>query len=220
MWRGTAASWVDLTPAHRGYANARVNATYGGRHVGSAGNLGTPNLAFLWQDTAQSSVPLRPTGTFVSSEALGIHGNQQVGESFTINLFTGHATVWSGTSDSGVDLHPDGYATSRAAASNGLLQVGSAALGSGAAARLHAALWAGTADSFIDLHALLPAGRFEHSGAFAVDEAGNVYGTATGATGPTSFVVWSVVPEPSALVLAAVPAVAALRRRHTRRGSA
>jgi hypothetical protein len=98
-----------------------------------------------------------------------------------------------------VDLHPSGFAESRALAVSGSQQVGE---GTGPDGRQHALLWAGSAASAVDLNAFLPPG-FTDAGAFGIDSDGNISGFASGpATGgqPHAF-LWQLVPEPGTLTL-------------------
>jgi len=64
----------------------------------------------LWISSAASAVDLHPTklSEFDSSFARGTNGMQQVGYARDFRDFYSvtHAMVWSGTSDSAVDLHP------------------------------------------------------------------------------------------------------------------
>jgi hypothetical protein len=59
-----------------------------------------------------------------------------------------HASIWSGTAASWVDLHPAGAVASGCFDTNGSQQVGWTRPG----VQAHAAMWAGTADSWISLH--------------------------------------------------------------------
>lgn len=62
-----------------------------------------------------------------------------------------HASLWTGSAGSWVDLHPAGSTDSRANSTSGTQQVGYAFIGGSP----HASLWSGTAASWIDLN---PAG--------------------------------------------------------------
>jgi hypothetical protein len=110
LWRGSSFGWVDLTPTHLGFDSAGVRATDGGRQVGGAGNTtGGPALAFLWEGSAHTAVPLRPVGSLRNSEAFDVRGNQQVGMSFDVGApGWRHATLWTGDPDSGVTCTPRG----------------------------------------------------------------------------------------------------------------
>jgi hypothetical protein len=70
-----------------------------------------------------------------------------------------HATIWSNSAASAVDLNPDGYFNSRVTGMSAEFQVGDGWLGGPAnspGATQHALLWHGTADSVIDLNQFLP----------------------------------------------------------------
>ncbi len=89
---------------------------------------------------------LTPDGAFNSAaSAYATTGTRQVGYS------GGHATIWSGTAASPIDLHPDGGVGATASglnAINGTQQAGYATIGG----TNHAGIWAGTKESFVDLH--------------------------------------------------------------------
>ncbi len=88
---------------------------------------------------------LNPAGAGGSSSALGANGGQQVG-------YAGyHASLWSGTAASWVDLHPAVANYSQADGIGGGQQAGYARVGGND----HASLWSGTAASWVDLN---PAG--------------------------------------------------------------
>ena len=61
------------------------------------------------------------------------------------------ALVWAGTADSVVNLHPNGYSSSQALATNGTRQGGWAT--DALTLNRHAMMWSGTAASAVDLHA-------------------------------------------------------------------
>jgi hypothetical protein len=88
------------------------------------------------------------------SGVLGISGGQQSG---WIRLTSGrnHASLWSGTAQSWIDLHPPGEMESVGYGAAGGYQVGYVRVNSGVT---HAAVWRGTAASWFDLHDVLPAG--------------------------------------------------------------
>ncbi len=111
-------------------------------------------------------VDLHP-GTAYSS-ALGVAGGQQVGRTFPGGA--DHASLWSGTAGSWVDLNPTGAANSIANGVGGGQQAGYAVVGSS----YRASLWSGTASSWVDLS---PAGASD-SAAYGVDagkQVGNAY---------------------------------------------
>jgi hypothetical protein len=102
-------------------------------------------------------------GGSVTGIVNGAHGNGQVG--LWSSGSGGHASLWFGTPESRIDLHPaTGAIGSEAAAISGNQQVGNFTPPVGGA---HAALWFGSAASMVDLH---PAGMAS-SRALATDGA-------------------------------------------------
>jgi len=140
LWRGSASSVVDLHP--HGWSRSRVYATSGGIQVGSAEYDDNRHHALKWTGSASSVVDLDPTGLFGYSDALGVSGDQIVGWG------ANHALLW--TSGGVVDLHPNGYGSSAAWATDGAQQVGDG--WSNGDHKTHALLWKGSANSVVDLH--------------------------------------------------------------------
>lgn len=147
LWSGTAASWIDISPA-----GAQAIGTYAnlGQQVGYAGIGGTTHAGF-WSGSSASWVDLHPAGS-TQSLAYGLGGGKQSG--FAVIGGVTHAGLWSGTAGSFVDLHPTGASESKAFGLDGAQQSGSARAGG----ILRACLWTGTAASIIDLS---PAGATE-----------------------------------------------------------
>jgi hypothetical protein len=196
LWRGTAASVVDLHPSSiSGCGRSYGNDTDGSHQVGYCffSNVDTtkPYRAVLWSGTATSAVILHPSG-FSHSFAEGVSGNEQVGYAF--NAFQGdgysRALLWHGTAASVISLHPTSYITSTAYATNGTNQVGSGTPPDYPYAT-HALRWTGTATSVVDLHLLLPAEFIDgNSIAYDIDGAGNIVGLAQRPDGSTVGVLW------------------------------
>jgi hypothetical protein len=195
LWRGTAASVVDLHPSINGISRSYANATDGSQQVGygyfaTSGNT-TPYRALVWSGTAASAVVLHPSG-FTHSFAEGVGGGEQVGYAFNTLQGDGYgrALLWRGTAASVVSLHPAGYLATSALATNGTMQVGFG--GTPAHPELsHALRWSGTAASVLDLHALLPAEFTDGSSiAYDIDAAGNITGLAQRPDGSTIAVLW------------------------------
>ncbi|HMD54457.1 MAG TPA: hypothetical protein VKJ65_07915 [Phycisphaerae bacterium] len=181
LWSGTAASAVDLNPkgfnhseadaisdGHEvglGYGPATGGATKSIEHIGGSTGIRINVFfhALLWSGTAASAVDLNPPG-FSSSGAYGMFGNQQVGAGSKIdfginadNEINKHALLWSGTSDSFIDLNPKGFNESVALDISGNQEVGKGRGETTGIYYYHALLWTGTAASVVDLH---PVGFF------------------------------------------------------------
>jgi hypothetical protein len=176
LWKGSAASAVDLTPP--GFAVAGANAASGMSQVGAASlSINDSAHAMLWHGTAESAVDLNPDG-FQGSVATAISGTSQVGHGVAEgNSFGSHALLWHGTAESVVDLNPEGFDTSEAHGISTNTQVGSGG-GPITGGRAHALLWNGSAASAVDLH---PPG-FESTFAMGVSGSSQVgygFGTAT-----------------------------------------
>ncbi len=98
LWRGTAASRVDLNPV--GAGSSEAIGVSDGEQVGWA-ILGGFARACLWRGTAQSYVDLNPAGAW-GSGAYAVSGGWQAG----LVQFgdEAHAGIWHGTADSWQDL--------------------------------------------------------------------------------------------------------------------
>ena len=142
LWSGTAASWVDLSPA--GFDHSDALGVGGGQQVGSAA-VNLHAHAGLWSGTAASWVDLSPSGS-PDSVAHGVGGGQQVGQAI-VNGFQ-RAGMWSGTAASWVDLTPAGLFGGVAYRISGGQQVGYVHNSGGF---VRASLWSGTAASWVDL---------------------------------------------------------------------
>jgi hypothetical protein len=164
LWNGTPESAVDLHPAGN-FDMSIANDTDGANQVGFAREAGMLNPhAALWSGSAASFVDLHPTG-YLFSEAMSVSTNEQVGSvAAPPGLF--HAGLWRGSAESFVDLNPNVNPNwgSQALDTNGVQQVGFAALPVNELPQLHATVWTGTAPSIFDLHNLLPL-RFAGIGA-------------------------------------------------------
>lgn len=204
LWRGTAASLVDLHPSATGCTRSYANDTDGSRQVGycefTSGT--TPYRAILWSGTAESAVVLHPSG-FSHSFAEGVSGSEQVGYAFNTLEGDGYsrALLWHGTAASVVSLHPTGYLATTAYATNGVNEVGSGGPPDNPYAS-HALRWSGTANSVVDLHILLPVEFSQgNSIAYDIDAAGNIVGLAQRPDGSTLGILWRrtvSAPQPTA----------------------
>lgn len=103
LWRGSAASVVDLTPS----TISSAYATGLGSH--SVVGCGTPvgmsvTHALLWHSTAKSTKDLNPAG-FADSCARAAGGKLQAGYGHTGSPRVLHALLWKGSAKKVVDLH-------------------------------------------------------------------------------------------------------------------
>jgi hypothetical protein len=202
LWLGSAGSRVDLNPSQ--WTQSVAVGVGGGRQVGSAtrnvpctvkkgkctGGDKSETHPFLWSGTAASAVDLTPFGLgFGAGRALGTDGVQQVGfglEVIGINGFNGpFAVLWSGTSDSAVNLNPPDSGSSQANAVSGEQQVGYGYFPH------RALLWRGSAESVVDLH---PDGyaASEANATNGIQQAGSGFvGDAFTLVGHSHALVWS-----------------------------
>jgi Bacterial Ig domain len=194
LWRGAAATVVDLHPSGINCERSYAHDTDGFRQVGNGyfptSSNTAPYRALLWSGSAASVVVLHPAG-YTHSFAEGVSGNEQVGYAFnTQGDGNSRALLWHGTAASVVSLHPVGYITSSALATNGVMQVGSGSTPA-TGSQSHALRWSGTAASVLDLHTLLPA-EFSQGSSIAkdIDALGNIVGLAQRPDGSTVAVLW------------------------------
>ena len=160
LWAGSPEIWVDLHPAWaRGSRAYRVS---GDQQVGF-GTVYNATHAALWSGAPESGVDLHPSGTvWEGSAAYGIDEGQQVG---IVNRYDEHdqqyhthASLWSGTPESWVDIHPQEAIESYANDVSDGQQVGSADFfiwnkrERKYITQRHAGTWNGTAASWVDLH--------------------------------------------------------------------
>jgi hypothetical protein len=104
LWSGSAASWVDLSPA--GATRSHIYSTSGGQQAGLA-VVGGITRASLWRGTSASWVDLHPVGA-ISSTAYSTSGTHQAGIA-TFGIPTPpfvllSASLWRGTAASWEDL--------------------------------------------------------------------------------------------------------------------
>lgn len=191
LWKGTAASVVDVSPLG---ANSGLMGTNGVYQVGftTAGN--TYHTGF-WNGTASSWVDVNPAGATESFPS-AMDDNTPY-ESVGYATFNGavHAGYWvsanSTNAGTWVDLNPSGASESKAINADANRQVGYGMMGGVA----HAGMWNGTATSWIDLSQYLPAaysGYSSHATAIRHDANGiYILGDASTANGTTA-VTWTL----------------------------
>ena len=162
-WSGSNSSYVDLQPS--GYNFSYCTGVDGNDQGGFAEQQSyavTASHAMLWHGNSLAT-DLHPISFgMLFSRVMGVKAGEEAGYvsniAYPVGDYLGYhtsskAVVWHGTPDSAVNLHPLGYDSSEALATNGTQQ-------GGWAYRLvdnatHAMLWNGTADTAVDLH---PAG--------------------------------------------------------------
>jgi hypothetical protein len=157
---GTNGTFVgsSLRPAQISQSERSfVVDTDGLQHVGWIGSDEFAGTAALWIDDAGGYESLHPDDPdLVSSRALGVDNNQQVGFIDNDDEERNLAVLWNGVADDYEVLSPDGVEYDNAAtAIFGGIQVGYMTL-SGQDTK--ATLWRGDAASALDLHQYLPAG--------------------------------------------------------------
>lgn len=134
----------DVTPP--AYATAKLNASSGGKQVGASGN----HAILMTGGNSLSSVDLHPGALAYYSAATASDDVSQCGWTY---YTTGiHATKWSGTAASIVDLNPSGFNFSYCMGTQNGQQVGFAEQQSYFVTASHAMLWNGSSASAADLH--------------------------------------------------------------------
>ncbi|HTV48927.1 MAG TPA: hypothetical protein VMG59_10840 [Phycisphaerae bacterium] len=155
--------------------------------------------AFFWMGLAHKPIDLNPSG-FTMSEADAIYepggkiepdvaaaGAWEVGTGTPPSSKFSHALLWQQQNPAAVDLNPAGFDSSKAVAITSNEQAG---WGNPAgSSNTHALVWNSTAASCIDLHQFLPIG-YTDSVATCIDSDGDVFGSATDASGRVHAIEW------------------------------
>jgi hypothetical protein len=209
LWGGTARAFVNLNPA--GFFQSAATGVLNGEQVGWGDpyNSGVRH-ALLWSGSARSAIDLNPSWT-LSSTATCI-GRQDPRTKLGTTYQGGycgskykHATIWYGTAESAVDIHPKGFENSIITScedrpvdhlSSVRYQVGFGDNEHYGSAIRHALVWRDTAASCIDLHLKLPEIldiKFVSSEATGVSRNGEIVGTATDEKGNIYAILWSPV---------------------------
>jgi hypothetical protein len=177
IWNGSANSWSS-SPAT--FSSLSVDQAVGAY-------FSEADFAFhaaVWSGDTYSMTDLHESSIFQYSMAMGEGGGQQVGRVLIDEVVC--ASLWSGTTESWVNLNPAGFSSGMAYATNGSSQVG---VVSASGLGFHAARWSGTAESFVDLN---PPGSFE-SWAFAISK--NKIGGYSRPNGKTDAGYWTDGPN-------------------------
>lgn len=184
LWSGSAESKVDMQP-NTSPPPTTIYATNGAQQVGISNDRAT-----LWQGTPYNVVDLHPDG-FISTEAFGVCGAQQVGNGYgTATGNSPHAMLWNGTAGSYIDLNPSGFTLTYAKDTNGTQQVGYGK-GTATGGNYHALLWNGSATNKVDLN---PSGFSTSYGEAmsGMQQVGSGKGSATG--GNFHALLWNGTP--------------------------
>lgn len=153
-WRGNSASWQSLHSTS--VTSSQVLGAGSGQRVGGVG-VAMEDHAALWSAEGGSAlVDLHPDGS-AFSEALDAGGMQQVGNAGVIEAggsVRQHASLWEGSADSWVDLHPAGFEVSFATGVDAGTQVGwvQDSIIASPAQRIEASIWSGSATSWRSVH--------------------------------------------------------------------
>lgn len=143
---------VDLHIAGAHSSEAFSIAVTNSGQVRLSGVVTEPQFTFgnpgFWNASTASFTSVMPAG-HQSGSLLGSDAQSQVGIMFASG--SGFAGLWYGTPQSYVNLHPQGWHSSRARAVSGGMQVGYFSAGP-LAGGPRAALWRGSAASMVDLH--------------------------------------------------------------------
>lgn len=145
LFFGGPLSYVDLHPPDA--TSSGVNAIDGTRFFGTADFEGNIKAGF-WNGVSSSWTSLQPSWAAHSYMKGARHG-EQVGWSRALNPFgalVDKATLWRGSANSSVNLHPAQYSRSRANSCFGGQQVG---LVERSGWGTTACIWSGTADSIV-----------------------------------------------------------------------
>lgn len=140
----TRADWIaiNLTPPGT-YDSAVYAITATTQYGGARPNLPPSNMQpLVWSGTATSAVSIATPQ--MNALIYGSDGQQQVGVS------SGHASVWSGSIGSYVDLHPPGPSSSEAHAVSGGQQFGWTT--NPISSQPSAAMWSGSATSYVNMN--------------------------------------------------------------------
>jgi hypothetical protein len=191
-----------------------------GVHQGGAVTIngGANSYPAMWSGTPQSVVNLMPPWADGTEGGIGAMApGQQAGAVYVGGI--GHATIWSGTAASGIDVNPYPGLDSELVATDGLAQAGHAHV-PGQTFPV-AGVWCGTAASFVNLNEYLPPSYAAADATSVAHFNGQtiVGGYALRPDGHSEAFIWVSVPAPAgALVLTAGALVASVRRRRPCRG--
>jgi probable HAF family extracellular repeat protein len=148
-WSGSADTAEDINP-DGATASQADGISADGQIVGEA-TLGGSTHAILW--SGGDVIDLHPATGYTQTHAASTDGSHQVGGGAAPGAVGWQALVWSGSADSVVNLHPNGYATSAAMNLWGTQVVGYAGQAAPNDGQIvHAAIWDLATGTFADLN--------------------------------------------------------------------
>lgn len=148
-WDYVPGTWQANSPGFTAYAGVPENYSVAKSYDGSIAATGG-EYAHVWADPAGASTATLTGPDSGYSQVFVADATTQAGQARVGSTY--HAYLWHGTTESGVDLHPNaGYQSSQVNGFWSNTQVGVAIVNG----THHAAMWQGTAGSFVDMH---PAG--------------------------------------------------------------
>jgi hypothetical protein len=195
LWRGTAASHVNLHPV--GAQQSYAFATDGMYQGGTVSMQGVGHAA-LWNGSAASLVSLNPAGSTSAAIRAMVPGTQ-AGYARMPGNPNSQAAVWHGSAATYINMNPEGAAWSEIHGTTGSIHVGKAWFSSLPDALLW---WGDNPNDFINLHSMLP-GNFSASGATGVYVNGDtIYVSGHATLGGVRAVLWiGTIPSPSGAIV-------------------
>jgi hypothetical protein len=133
-------SWTCIPLAPPGTTWSAARAASGNRLFGNAAFVGQSGFTPMTWDGAGTPIPMGSAPGSIEAAFGGFQGG----------VWGGHASLWAGTPESRIDLHPQGMYASRVDGMWESQQAGMVQLGQNGP--VHAAVWQGSAQSVIDLH--------------------------------------------------------------------
>ena len=228
LWRGTAESLVDLTPAAGIESNGYAISGNGAVQGGSVDNGGADLLPGIWNGSAESFVDLTPNDA-LGGEVYALNGDGSIQAGYAdFDSPDGpdeRAGYWNGSASSFTLLNPPNWDFSNVTAvtKDGQTFVGFGYDNTVTAAETHALLWTadGGSAGYLDLHQYVPA-EFSDSAAYGVTQINGVtyiVGEVFRPDGSEAAALWrrtaDAAPEPGTLLLALFggAGIALIRRR-------
>lgn len=211
LWTGSGATYTmtNLHPSDPTYVSSFARSTDGTTVVGAVADASQVQQAALWNISGPTATFALLAGSFDSSVAWGVSGDQIVGSGDTP---TGtHAMLWTNGGTVVIDLQDPSLTdfSSFATATNGINQVGEVTDADGNSKPY---IWTGSAASGIALPVPFASNEGE---AFGIDAAGDIVGYAVDMNGVSHAMLWTpdAAPEPASVATLLLGAAMLVRRR-------